>query len=101
MFQKRRIVYPLTLLLVGGTVFGLIGTRPEATGQVPSAAGPTEASTHRAVLDRYCVTRHNQRLRTSGLALDTLDLDHITANAAVWEKVIRKVRAGAMPPAGV
>jgi Protein of unknown function (DUF1592)/Protein of unknown function (DUF1588)/Protein of unknown function (DUF1585)/Protein of unknown function (DUF1587)/Protein of unknown function (DUF1595)/Planctomycete cytochrome C len=55
----------------------------------------------REVLDKYCVTCHNQRLKTGGLALDTADLDKIPAQAEVWEKVIRKLRSGAMPPAGM
>jgi cytochrome c5 len=52
----------------------------------------------RAVLDRYCVTCHNERLKTAGLALDTLD--EIPAGASAWEKVVKKLRSGAMPPPG-
>src|SRR5690349_24206450 len=55
----------------------------------------------RAVLDKYCVTCHNQKLRTAGLALDTLDPAKPGANAEVWEKVIVKLQAGLMPPAGM
>ena len=50
--------------------------------------------------DQYCVTCHNERLKTGGLALDTLPLDRVAADAETWEKVVRKVRAGLMPPAG-
>jgi hypothetical protein len=53
----------------------------------------------RAVLDKYCITCHNQRLRTSGLALDEIDVTTPGANAEVWERVIAKLRAGSMPPA--
>jgi cytochrome c553 len=49
----------------------------------------------------YCVTCHNDRLKTGGLALDRPDLANVAAHADVWEKVIRKVRTGMMPPAGV
>ena len=49
----------------------------------------------------YCVTCHNDRLKTGGLALDRPDLADVAAHADVWEKVIRKVRTGMMPPAGV
>jgi Protein of unknown function (DUF1592)/Protein of unknown function (DUF1588)/Protein of unknown function (DUF1585)/Protein of unknown function (DUF1587)/Protein of unknown function (DUF1595)/Planctomycete cytochrome C len=55
----------------------------------------------REILDKYCVTCHNQRLKTGGLALDTLDLGKVPAQAEVWEKVIRKLRSGTMPPAGM
>ena len=50
------------------------------------------------VLDRYCVTCHNQRLQTGGLTLDTVDADHVGDDAAVWEKVVRKLRTRLMPP---
>jgi hypothetical protein len=52
------------------------------------------------LLNQYCVTCHNERLKTGGLALDKLDLDHAGASAETWEKVVRKLRAGMMPPAG-
>jgi hypothetical protein len=55
----------------------------------------------RAVIDKYCVTCHNQRLKTSNLDLDSTALNDIAGHADVWEKVIRKVDAGMMPPAGV
>ena len=76
-----------------------------ARGQQPS----------RALLDQYCVTCHNERLvrgegaaptalvgqlRAVGLTLDTLDLAHVGQNAETWEKVVRKLRAGIMPPTG-
>jgi hypothetical protein len=53
------------------------------------------------LVGKYCVTCHNQRLKTAGLALDGGDLANIPASAETWEKVARKVRAGQMPPAGV
>ncbi len=65
-----------------------------------SAAGQPSAGPERALLDRYCVTCHNDALRTAGLALDTLDLDRPGDHADVWEKVVGKLRAGMMPPAG-
>lgn len=52
----------------------------------------------RAFFDAYCITCHNQKLRTAGLALDNLDTTHPAANAEVLEKVIAKLRAGSMPP---
>ena len=55
---------------------------------------------HRALLDRYCVGCHNQRAKTAGLTLDTMDLARVADDAEIWEKTIRKVRAGMMPPPG-
>ncbi len=50
------------------------------------------------LLNQYCVTCHNEKLKTGGLALDKLDVNHAGADAETWEKVVRKVRAGMMPP---
>ena len=66
------------------------------TAQQTSGAAPTLSP--RAVLDRYCVTCHNERLLTAGLALDTVDPERVGDNAEVWEKVVRKLRTGMMPP---
>ena len=53
------------------------------------------------VIGKYCVGCHNQRLKTGGLVLDGLDPSQAPANADVWEKVVRKLRANAMPPLGM
>jgi mono/diheme cytochrome c family protein len=54
----------------------------------------------RATLDRYCVSCHNVRLKTADLALDSVDLNAVPERAELWEKVIRKLRSGTMPPQG-
>jgi len=71
--------------------------RPSSTANPPASAA---APNHQAVLAKYCVTCHNQRTKTGGLALDTLDLANLHEHAEVWEQVVRKVRTGAMPPVG-
>ena len=84
---------------------GLIAGAPSGTriaAQIRPAPAPVPAPVPdvRTVLDTYCITCHNQRLRTGGLALDRLDVTNPGANAEVWENVIAKLRAGSMPPAG-
>src|SRR5881409_3785216 len=64
------------------------------------AATQDPPTTHRALIDKYCVTCHNQRTKTAGLALDTADLANIPSQSGIWEKVIRKLRAEMMPPVG-
>ncbi len=64
------------------------------------ASKPRPASSDTAVIDRYCATCHNQRTRAGKLALDTLDVSAAARDAETWEKVVRKVRTGMMPPAG-
>jgi cytochrome c551/c552 len=59
------------------------------------------AASERALIDQYCVPCHNQRLKTAGLTLDQMDLAQMHDHAEVWEKVVRKLRAGMMPPAGM
>jgi len=53
---------------------------------------------HRATLDRYCVTCHNDRLKTASLSLEKLDLATLSDHPEIWERVVRKLRAGVMPP---
>ena len=59
------------------------------------------AASERAVLDKYCVTCHSNKLRTGGLSLQEIDTANVPAGAETWEKVIRKLRVGAMPPQGM
>jgi hypothetical protein len=62
---------------------------------------PTPIADLQKTVNTYCVTCHNDRLKTGGLALDRPELADVPAHADVWEKVIRKVRSGMMPPAGM
>jgi hypothetical protein len=52
------------------------------------------------LMNQYCVTCHNQRAKTAGLMLDTMDFEHVDKDAATWEKVVRKIKTGMMPPSG-
>ena len=79
-----------------------------AVASAPIAASPGETTTSvssaadlRDNISKYCVTCHNGRMKTAGLTLDALDPAHLGADAAIWEKVARKLRSGAMPPPGV
>jgi mono/diheme cytochrome c family protein len=73
----------------------------QASAAVPQAAAP--AATPRAIVDRYCVGCHNERRKSQygNLALDTLDIEHPGEQPATWEKVVRKLRAGTMPPSNM
>jgi mono/diheme cytochrome c family protein len=88
-------------------LFSLVAWVASAAWSVPHAASPQNAAasssalsavSHRETLNRYCVTCHNQRLKTAELTLDTLDLTKIADSAETWEKVVRKLRSGTMPP---
>ena len=77
-------------------VAGLIAAAtaaPAAGQQAPSAeVGGRE------LVDRYCVTCHNDRLETGGFSFEALDVADVASHPEAWEKVVRKLRAGAMPP---
>src|SRR6188508_1317696 len=79
-------------------------TQTDAAKPPPSARPtPTPAMTleaQRALLDQYCAGCHNDRLKTAGLSLTSAPVDAVPEHAATWEKVIRKLRAGTMPPDG-
>jgi hypothetical protein len=66
-----------------------------ASVMVAAGQSPPEAT-----FAKYCVTCHNARLKTAGFVLDTADLKNVGAHAETWEKVVRKLRTEAMPPAG-
>ena len=71
---------------------------PGAGAQTPVASEPPDPTWQRALIQRYCLTCHNDRLETAGLTLEGLDLARVGDAPAVWETVVRKLRAGAMPP---
>ena len=97
MLSALRLWNVLTLVAAPGFVATTYAQRPATA----SAVLATTAASERALLDQYCVICHNQRLKTAGLTIDKLDLEHIQDHAEIWEKVVRKLRAGMMPPAGM
>jgi mono/diheme cytochrome c family protein len=95
----------VSLLAAGG-----LGVATVASSVVPVIAqtrGPARApsiaaaaASHRAMLTSHCVTCHNTKLHTAGLALDAPEMSDVALRPEVWEKVVQKVRMGAMPPSG-
>ena len=93
----RRVLIPAVLVWLAPAVW----TVPQAAGPREQSAAASTPPDYQAVINRYCATCHNERAKTGGLALDSMDLSNIADRAEVWEKVVRKVRAGLMPPAGM
>ena len=90
----------LFALAVSGSV-AVTAARVGSAPQQPATAAATPAAPDvRSTLDTYCVTCHNQRLKTAGLTLDAIDAASPHTTAETWEKVIARLRAGTMPPAG-
>jgi mono/diheme cytochrome c family protein len=68
--------------------------------QAPATAAPTAASAEATFLNQYCIGCHNQRAKIGGLALDVLDVSRVGPASETWEKVVKKIRTGMMPPSG-
>src|SRR5579872_5359070 len=72
-----------------------------AIAQEPTGNLSPPVSEYKSVLNRYCFTCHNEKLKTADLVLSAMDVQNPAADPAVWEKVVRKLRTGQMPPAGL
>jgi len=67
---------------------------------VTTTLGQQPVSSQQELVNKYCATCHNERTKSGGIVLENVDVDHPTANPELWEKAIRKLRAGLMPPSG-
>jgi hypothetical protein len=74
-------------------------TRAETPGTVTEKPLDVRADTQ-ATLAKYCATCHSERLKTAGLVLDPTSVAHPGDQSETWEKVLRQLRAGTMPPPG-
>jgi mono/diheme cytochrome c family protein len=95
----RRIWFLLCAGLVAA--IGLRASAVPALQALPTRQALQAPQAHRDLVQKYCITCHNQRLKTGGLTLESLDVERPAAHAETWEKVIRKVRGGMMPPQGM
>jgi mono/diheme cytochrome c family protein len=85
-------------VVCAGALAAAMGTSGLVSAQAPASAAPQPAAAQRALLDKYCVTCHNDRVKTANLSLQNADLSKLADHGELWEKVIRKLRAGVMPP---
>jgi len=88
----RRIILVTTVLWGAG----VLSDAPRAARLAQTSAPADEQ--RQALVKRYCVTCHNDRLKTGSLSLEALDALNPAAHAEIWEKVVRKIDAGMMPP---
>src|SRR4051812_31214851 len=84
--RARYIAVSIFFLLASGTV---------------STAAVVQQDPGQALLDQYCATCHNQKSKVSGLVLSDSHPENPAARAETWEKVLHKLAAGEMPPAGM
>ena len=113
----RQVVFGAGVAAVAGlaAVFGLYGSAlaepssatPQVAANLPATAPvATDASapTHserKHMLMQYCTACHNDKLKTAGMSVVPLDADNIQANQATWEKILRRLSLGEMPPRGM
>jgi mono/diheme cytochrome c family protein len=96
----RRIRRAGPALLVMLWVLAIVDVETQTPRATPTSPGTLfNAAQGKQIVDKYCVTCHNARLKTGGLALDGLDIAQAGRQPQTWEKVVRKVRTGMMPPA--
>ena len=91
-----------SVLLTAAVVTTLAGAVPFAANRsaAPAQAPVAAAASQQALVDKYCVTCHNKRTKAAGLLLDEARIDPPSADAEIWEKVVKKIHTGAMPPVG-
>ena len=94
---------PRRIGIVGVIMAGVLGAGSLAApveAQEPAAVAVAAEAPHHTLVSRYCLSCHNDRTRTAGLALQTINAQALGDNREAWEKVARKLRARQMPPAG-
>jgi hypothetical protein len=112
MMPKRLFTIAVAAVLVAGGATGYLAAKAPQAGSTqarpaPPVAAPTAAAAaaavppQKALINRYCLGCHNQRTKSGNLRLDELDVMNVAKNSDTWEKVVRKVGAGMMPPSGM
>ena len=103
--MKRRIltIGSLTILSLLVQVYGKTGGRQSQS----AAASSDQAAAQRAIINQYCSTCHSDKAKAAGMDsarkidFDRLDIADVSRDAETWERVVRKLRAGMMPPSGI
>jgi hypothetical protein len=107
MWTKRLVLWTMAATVGLLTENAVQSQSPPAGAAAPQsksrpAQPPVSTSANSgALIKEYCVTCHSERLKTGGLSLENADTAHIAEDPKSWEKVVRKLRAGLMPPPGV
>src|SRR5215472_7118571 len=93
---SRRVFAPCLAILMSA-----VWVAPSASARAQRESVDAGSSADAAVLKKYCITCHSDARRTGGLSLEHADLADVPKGAETWEKVIRKLRVGMMPPPGM
>jgi mono/diheme cytochrome c family protein len=100
--QERLAAYGLAVLALAGLACAALHAASPQTPPPIANAIPADAA--RQILDQHCVTCHSSKAKTTatqtGIVLDAIDLSSVASNPGVWERVLRRLHAGTMPPQG-
>jgi len=97
---RLRTLPAVLVLLCASAGARYVAARGAQAPAPPAGASDASSMPARDVLNQYCVPCHNNRLKTAGLQLDSLDVTPVADHAEQWEKVVTKLRTGEMPPPG-
>ena len=101
MSVQNRVARPVAALLACAAVCAAAIVGPASAAPSPSASILPAGHPDGAILSKYCFTCHNDKRKVGGLVLENKDLNHVGPDADTWEKVVRKLRMGSMPPPGM
>src|SRR5438132_1607612 len=102
MTKKTLVIGSLAMLSL---VIAICGQTAGQSAQ--SAAASDTAAAQRAIVAQYCSTCHSDKAKAAGMDsarkidFDALDIAHVSRDAETWERIVRKLRAGMMPPSGM
>src|SRR6266850_3365155 len=102
MTKKILMIGSLAMLSLVMAIYG------QTAGQSVQSAVPSDAvAAQDAVVTQYCSTCHSDTAKAAGMDsarkidFDALDIAHVSRDAEKWERIVRKLRAGMMPPSGM
>jgi mono/diheme cytochrome c family protein len=100
----KRILFGVGCIAIMSLAFVVYGTTAGRQGQA-AASVQDPAAAQRAIVSQYCITCHSDKAKSAGMDsarkinFDALDIGHVEKNPDTWELIVRKMRAGQMPPA--
>jgi mono/diheme cytochrome c family protein len=98
--MKNTAFVAASIALISAALISAQAPTPAAAGGQQGSPLPKPVASVRSLVDQNCVACHNARIKSGGVALDGKDLSGIASDPAAWERAVRKLRAGMMPPAG-
>ncbi|MEE2898120.1 MAG: DUF1592 domain-containing protein [Gemmatimonadota bacterium] len=100
--RKASLAIPLIACVGVAVATCTVPGQPSQSSMLAAAAHPVPSSYEgaNAVVEQYCTRCHSERRQSGELVLEDFDLANAPENAAAVEKMIRKLRAGMMPPSG-